>query len=143
MPAESLCMDTMKLQERVEAAPFNRFLGLTVTEIDDGALEFELPFRDEFARSDGNSIHGGVLASALDAAATFVISMAIDEKPLTVNLEVDYIRPTSATDAVVTAEAVRAGSTVAFSIAEVSQRYQGELVTVARGRGLFSSADPE
>lgn len=136
-------MDKADAQERISQSPFHQFLGLTVEEFDDGYVEIRAPYRPEFDRGDGDSLHGGVIASLLDTAATYAVVSTLEAGVPTVNLEVDYIRPTSAVDALVRGEVDRAGGTVAFSRAELLQEYRGELTPVARGRGLFSLAHLE
>lgn len=131
-------MDRQSVQAKIEQSPFNEFLGVEVSDLEEGAIEFRVPFDEQFARSDRDSYHGGVLSSLIDTAATFAVMTEIDEVPPTVNLEIDFMRPTSAAESVVTGAVIRAGSTVAFAEAEVTQEYQGERTTVARGRGLFS-----
>lgn len=133
-------MNEADAQEQLLRSPFHRFLDLSVEEFDDGYVEIRAPYREEFDRGDGDSLHGGVIASLLDTTATYAVISAVDAIVPTVNLEIDYVRPTSAVDAVVRGEVIRAGETVAFSQSELLQEYRGELTTVARGRGLFSTA---
>lgn len=133
-------MNEADAQEQLLRSPFHRFLDLSVEEFDDGYVEIRAPYREEFDRGDGDSLHGGVIASLLDTTATYAVISAVDAIVPTVNLEIDYVRPTSAVDAVVRGEVIRAGETIAFSQSELLQEYRGELTTVARGRGLFSTA---
>lgn len=136
-------MDKADAQDRITQSPFHRFLDLSVEEFDDGYVEIRAPYRREFDRGDGGSLHGGVIASLLDTAATYAVISELETGVPTVNLEVDYVRPTSAVDALVRGEVDRTGGSVAFSRAELLQEYRGELTTVARGRGLFSLAHLE
>ena len=132
-------MDKEEAIERIAQSPYHQFLDLSVDTFEEGRIELHAPFRDEFRRDD-SSIHGGVLASLIDIAATYATISAVDSGVPTVNLEVDYIRPTSPTDLVVEGTTIRAGSTIALARSEVRQEYEGRLTTVACGRGLFSTA---
>lgn len=136
-------MDRADAQARISQSPFHRFLGLTVKEFEDGYVEIRAPYRQEFDRGDDTSLHGGVIASLLDTAATYAVISTLETGAPTVNLEVDYVRPTATVDALVRGEVDRAGGSVAFSQAKLLQEYRGELTTVARGRGLFSLAHLE
>ncbi len=57
------------LQERIDRAPFNRFIGLTVTEITDAGITLRIPVREEvLGHATMGMLHGGVMAALIDTA---------------------------------------------------------------------------
>ena len=99
--------------------PFNRFLGMQLTHLDQGEARLELPFRDEFIGDPFRpALHGGVISTMLDTcggAAVFTTLQNIEDRTSTVDLRVDYLRPGRKETLVAEARIVRAGNRVAVA----------------------------
>lgn len=134
-------MELAEAQKRLESGGFHEFLGVTFEDIDPGHVELALPYHDGLARgSDGEMIHGGILASLLDIAVTYSVISEVDTGVPTVDLRTDYLRPALSKELSVVGDVVRIGGTVAVAEAEVTQVHDGQTKTVAMGRGLLSTA---
>ncbi|MEE8433774.1 MAG: thioesterase family protein [bacterium] len=98
-----------------QAIPFNRELGLTLLNADDGKATLRFDFQEKLV---GNFLthvlHGGVISSVLDVVGgTAVMSTFDRENPLhdlgTVDLRVDYLRPGSGAYFIATGQVMRPG----------------------------------
>ncbi|KAB2812684.1 PaaI family thioesterase [Pimelobacter simplex] len=131
---------TAGLNALLRTSPYNEFLGLTCTAADAhaGRLVLEMPLRPELARIGGEpQFHGGPVASLIDTAAVFATILASGVVPPTVNLRVDYLRPSSGTLLVATATVRRAGRSVGVADVDVTDD-QGRLTAI--GRATLSTA---
>jgi uncharacterized protein (TIGR00369 family) len=114
-------------------SPYARFLGVTVVRQGDGEVEFRLPFREEFVRTDGSDwLHGGVVAALADITGDFAVATRYGTGVPTIDLRIDYLRPARRGDLVAVGRAVRTGRTVGVADIEVRDS-GGGLVAVARG----------
>ena len=120
--------------------PFNRFLGVHVTEVGDGVARLELPFRTEFV---GNpllkTLHGGVISMLLDNCGGAAVWTQIGRNDLvsTVDLRVDYLRPGPLADLACEAEVVRMGNRVAVTDMKLFAIETPERV-IATGTGVYN-----
>ncbi|MCL8383482.1 PaaI family thioesterase [Xanthobacter aminoxidans] len=134
-PVTGAFHDLARIQGRLDRTPFNAWLGLRAVSASPDGVVFELEARQEFVSTPERQIvHGGVLASLLDAAAIYAVITATGCLQTTVDLRVDY----HATAAVGVLRArgtlVRLGKTLSCSEARVED-HSGRLV--ASGRGTF------
>lgn len=124
-----------------EVIPFNRFLGLKLDDVSDGAVTLRVPFRDELVGDPTRpALHGGVISMLIDTAggaATFVAARQLS-KVSTVDLVVDYLRPGPLKDLVARAQVARRGNRVCIATVEVSAAGEEELGPFARGRGVYN-----
>ncbi|MEP9370324.1 PaaI family thioesterase [Xanthobacter sp. VNH20] len=135
MPTSGTFCDLARIQARLDRTPFNAWLGLRAVSASADGVAFELEARQEFVSTPERQIvHGGVLASLLDAAAIYAVIAATGRLQTTVDLRVDY--HASATVGLLRARGtvVRLGKTLCCSEARV-QDHAGKLV--ASGRGTF------
>jgi uncharacterized protein (TIGR00369 family) len=124
-----------QLQSLLDDSPYHGFLRMEIVELDPEAkrLVLRLPFRPEYERVKATGqVHGGPLASLIDAAGTFLMWGALGIPAPTVNLRVDYLRPAVRSALVATATVRRAGRTVAVVDVDVRDD-QGRLVALGRG----------
>ena len=111
-------------RRKAEAAragvPFLKHLGIEVESIGPGTATLLLPVRPELMRNDG-IIHGGAIASVIDSAFAFAIipMLADNERTVTVDLTIHYMRPLGGGTARATARIVRAGRRVITVSAEL------------------------
>jgi uncharacterized protein (TIGR00369 family) len=110
-------MDITDLQDFVETVPFLRMLGMRLIDTE-GGVTFAATIGSDFVL-DGAVVHGGIVASLLDTAATFALIGASGHDWTTVDLRVDYLRPTPPGSVSVRGEVVRRGRTIGRSRAEL------------------------
>jgi uncharacterized protein (TIGR00369 family) len=103
-----------------EAVPFLKLLGIEVESVGPGTATLLLPVREELTRNDG-IIHGGAVASVIDSAFAFAIIplLAENERTVTVDLTIHYLRPLSGGTSRTDARVVRAGRRVITVSAEL------------------------
>ena len=88
-------MNLQALNDHVQCVPFFRFLGFSISEIDETQAVAEIPFDD---RLIGNPVieyyHGGLIASFMEAVAAIAVNPLFVGQPVKpINLTVDYLRP--------------------------------------------------
>jgi acyl-CoA thioesterase len=113
-------MNAERFADPADARPYYRLLGLrTDAGMDPGHARIRLEGRPELANARGD-IHGGVVASLLDAAMGVAVRSAYreGEGATTVSLTVNYLAPGRGT-LVATARVMRAGQSLASVEAEV------------------------
>jgi uncharacterized protein (TIGR00369 family) len=110
----------------------HELIGLELVELGEGRARFTLVPPASMRAGEGPYLHGGVLAAALDTAATFAVVSSIGRDASTVDLRIDYLRP--AVDAGLEVEGVtlRAGRRLAAAEATV-RAADGRPVALARG----------
>lgn len=129
-----------EVQERLDASPFIKFLGLTVVSLDHdkGEITMRAPMRPELERGAGTGQwHGGPIASIIDTVGDFALIMLIGRGLPTVNFRVDYLRPAIDTALIVTATVRRNGKTVGISDIDVFNE-SGTLLAI--GRATYATA---
>jgi uncharacterized protein (TIGR00369 family) len=126
---------TDEQRRRVEAAragvPFLKHLGVEVESVGPGTATLLLPVREEIMRNDG-IVHGGAVASVIDSAFAFAIIplLADNERTVTIDLTIHYLRPLSSGVSKTVARVVRAGRRVITVSAELFDE-NGKLAATA------------
>jgi uncharacterized protein (TIGR00369 family) len=120
-----------RIEQMREAVPFLKHLGIEVESVGPGTATLLLPMRKEIMRNDGIA-HGGAVASVIDSAFAFAIMplLAENERTVTIDLTIHYLRPFSAGVAKTTARVVRAGRRVITVSAELFDE-NGKLAATA------------
>jgi uncharacterized protein (TIGR00369 family) len=121
------------VQKILECTPIHRHLGFRCESIERGAacVVFSCPVGDAALRMDGvGQVHGGILATLIDSAATFAACIAAGRSVPTAALHVDYLRPTSGSDLVATAKVRKIGRSTA--VVDVEVESGGKLVALGR-----------
>lgn len=127
--------DRETLDARIKRGPFHQWLGLSITEVGDGEITIEVPWREEFVvNADGGYLHGGILATLIDLTADWAIATKLGRPFPTVDMRVDYHRPAVKTTLRATGRIVRLGATFTTSEAIVEDE-AGNLL--ASGRGTY------
>lgn len=132
-------MTRADLQAMVDGCPLHRLLGLTVEEFDSelGEVTLSLTARSDFSRDDDKvELHGGVIASLIDIAGDYAVSLKVGHGVPTINLHVDYLRFARGTKAVARARLIKCGRSIAVADIEACDE-TGTLIAV--GRGTYSS----
>jgi len=132
-------MDIAELQAYMDASPFIKHSGMTMTAIDKEAemLTMTMPLKPEFERAPGTGqFHGGPIAALIDTAGCFGLIMVLGHGVPTVNFRTDYLRPAINTGLRADARVRRIGRTVGVVDVDV---YDDNEKLVAVGRGTFRS----
>lgn len=132
--------DYEDLATAIRRCPFHRLLDIVpVPAHDESAVRISLDIRPDFWRSDdGGGLHGGVIASLVDVAATYAVMRTAGRPAVTAALTVDYLRPVSGSRAEAEARVVRTGRTTALADVEF---FDGT-VLAAVGRARFAFPEP-
>lgn len=121
----------------LENIPFWKHLGIKVRKAENGYAELFLPFKEELGQIRAN-MHGGALASLLDAAGAIALSSYIGNKLVaTVEMKINYLKPVTPEQSEVTAhaKAVQVGSTFGVSSIDIKN---GDGTLVATGIGTYA-----
>jgi len=104
----------------LDEVPFAKLLGIEVDSMEPGVATLSMKLRDEHMRNGGIA-HGGAIATLIDSAMAFAIIpiLAENERSITVDLTIHYLRPLSGGSARATARVVRAGRRVITVSAEL------------------------
>ncbi len=99
-----------RLREAFTQVPFAHLLGMEFVAAERGAATMRLKVRDELTRME-SIVHGGVIASLLDTAAAFAVLTLLepDERTVTVDLTIHYLRPATSGEIQAQARVLRAG----------------------------------
>ena len=106
-------MDPQKLARAKNAfasVPYAHFLGLQLTELNEGEVSISLDVRAELKQNQG-VVHGGAIASLIDTASAFAVLTQIElhERVTTTDLTIHYLRPISGGRMTATARIIRGG----------------------------------
>lgn len=104
----------------LDHVPFAKLLGIEVESVEPGHAVLTMNLRDEHMRND-DITHGGVIATLIDSAMAIAIMalLAENERTVTVDLTIHYLRPVSRGLAKASARVVRAGKRVITVSAEL------------------------
>jgi uncharacterized protein (TIGR00369 family) len=120
----------------LDGSPYQRFLGVTLISAVPGRVEMRLPFRDELLREDGSDwLHGGVVGALVDIAGDYAVASHFGCGVPTVDLRIDYLRPSRRGDLQAVGQTIRVGKTLAVADVEVRD---GSGQVVATGRGVYA-----
>ncbi len=124
----------MDLATMIQASPYHRWLGVKLVRAGNGEVEVHLPFRDEFLNDDeGQSLHGGIIATLADIAGCFAVIDAVQHDVPTVDLRMDYLKAARRGDNLIAvARTIKAGRNIGVADIEVRTE-DGRLVAVGRG----------
>ncbi len=104
----------------LDDVPFAKLLGIELDSLEPGHAVLSMAMREELKRNGGIA-HGGAIATLIDSAMAFAIvpMLAEDERSITVDLTIHYLRPVSEGTARASARVVRAGKRVITVSAEL------------------------
>lgn len=123
-----------------ENIPFHKFLGLKVLELGKGAVKLRVPLRAELiGEVRGGHWHGGVVATALDAAGGMAAASLLKspaDKLSTLDIRVDYLKHCKGKAIIATGKVIRAGKTSMVLDLKAYDEASEELL--ADGRAVFS-----
>jgi uncharacterized protein (TIGR00369 family) len=120
-----------QLQAVIETCEFDRWMNLKVQSLDESTLTVKLPFRSEIVGTPKvNRLHGGVVASLIDAAGCYLLIALLVKRVSTVNLVVDYLRPAHG-EMIAVARLVKLGGRICNVTVEVTGS-DGKLAATGR-----------
>jgi len=115
----------------LDHVPFAKLLGIEVDSAEPGHAVLSMKLRDDLMRNNGIA-HGGAIATLIDSAMAIAImeQLAENERTVTVDLTIHYLRPVSEGTAKASARVVRAGRRVITVSAELFDE-NGKLAATA------------
>lgn len=115
-------MTQLDLQAVSDEVPFHASLGLKVRRSEAGvAFQAEVG-TNYIVDKDSGTVHGGIVASLLDTAATFALMARTDHDWVTVDLRIDYLKPSRCGPITITGDVVRAGRSIGRARAELTDQ---------------------
>jgi len=133
MQASKVSVD--ELQVMADRCPFNAWLGLRIVSVGKGELTLTATWRDEMQGApERRLIHGGVLASIIDAAGDYAVATMLGHASPTVDLRVDYHRIANYGPITARARVVKLGRSVSTADASL---FDKDNRLIASGRGVY------
>ena len=113
-------------------APYFRLLDMKVVELDEGYARLTAPV-EERMNSRLGALHGGVLSSLADSAVAMALFTLIqpDEKPVTVELNINYLKPPKGDQVIAEARITSRGRTLAVGDVTITDK-MGRLIAMSR-----------
>ncbi len=115
-------------------------LGATLTLVEPGVVEIELPYRSELTQQHG-FLHAGVIASVLDSACGYAAFslMPADAEVLSVEFKINLLAPARGDRLLARAEVKRAGRTATVCTADAYTLEGAQRKAVATMLGTMMS----
>jgi uncharacterized protein (TIGR00369 family) len=126
-------------QSILEAQPFSRLLGTTMTKFENGEVELRLMLTEQLKQQHGFA-HGGVIACMADNAMTFAAGLSMGGGVLTAETKVNIVRPALGEEMVARAHTVSFGKTQGVARCEVYVVQDGVEKLCAAGQGTMLRA---
>jgi len=91
-------------------------IGATLTKVDYGVVEIEMPFRDDLTQQHG-FLHAGILSTALDSACGFAALSVMPEEAavLTIEFKINLLSPGRGDRFLFRGEVTKPGNTIIVS----------------------------
>ncbi|MFC2033044.1 PaaI family thioesterase [Chloroflexota bacterium] len=120
-------------------APYFKLLGMRVVALSEGYSRLVVPI-DESMNSRNGALHGGVLSSLADSAVAMALFAMIkpDEKPLTIDLNINYLRPVQGDQVTAEANIISRGRTIAVGVVDITDK-SGRLVAKSRATYMIAA----
>jgi acyl-CoA thioesterase len=124
------------VRARAHANLFWRYLGIEVEAAGEGWVKLRVAMRDELRNAPGAPVHGGVLATLVDAAiggalGTYGAAAAGGTDQATLDLNVSFVGAAHGEALLAEGRIIRRGRTIAFGETRVTDS-AGTLVAVGR-----------
>jgi uncharacterized protein (TIGR00369 family) len=124
------------VRARAHANLFWRYLGIEVEAAGEGWVKLRVAMRDELRNAPGAPVHGGVLATLVDAAiggalGTYGAAAAGGTDQATLDLNVSFVGAARGEALLAEGRIIRRGRTIAFGETRVTDS-AGTLVAVGR-----------
>jgi acyl-CoA thioesterase len=124
------------VRTRAQANLFWRYLGIEVEAAGEGWVKLRVPMRDELRNAAGAPVHGGVLATLVDAAiggalGTYGVAAGGGVDQATLDLNVSFVGAARGDALLAEGRIIRRGRTIAFGETRVTDA-TGTLVALGR-----------
>lgn len=110
-------MSDDSLTSAIVRSPFGRLLETVAEELEPDAVKLRVPFSTQ-RTTVGDLVHGGVIASLVDMAATAAAWSGVDDplayRGTTIGLNVSYLSGARGVDLVAEARVIRRGRSICF-----------------------------
>ncbi len=128
-----------RLREIFTRISYTRLLGIELVELGRGVAVFALELREELTRHEG-LMHGGAIASLLDTASAFAVMTLLDpdQRTVTVDMTVNFLRPVFDGRIEAHAKVLRAGRRLATLSVEAMDQ-NGKLTATASTTYLITT----
>ena len=115
-------------------------MGISLSRVGDGESELRLDV-EEHHLNPGGIVHGGVLATLLDACIGLALrsKLGMTSEHVTIELNVHYLSPARTGVLIGRGKAVRVGGRVSYGEAEL---FRDDGQSVAKGSGTFLIVQP-
>jgi uncharacterized protein (TIGR00369 family) len=134
-------LDFARLQQMVTSPPLHRWLGVSLTALDEAMVEITLPWREELvAHTEIRYTHGGIIATLIDLTGDYVIAAKLGRGVPTIDLRTDYHATALPGALVARGRLVKLGRTLATADVQVFSQ-SGQLL--ASGRGVYFTAEKD
>jgi uncharacterized protein (TIGR00369 family) len=131
-----------QIQALIVRAPFHQWLGLQVVAVSDDSIEIRAKWREEWVvNTERGYTHGGVIAALIDLAADWAMVKQTGRGVPTIDLRVDYHRPTIRSDLLAHGKVIRGGTQFATAEARIVD-LDGRLIASGRGTYFTAPAKP-
>jgi uncharacterized protein (TIGR00369 family) len=132
------------VRERARANLFWQYLGIEVEAAGEGWVKLRVPMRDELRNAAGAPVHGGVLATLVDAAVggalgTYGAASSGGVDQATLDLNVSFVGAARGDTLYAEGRIIRRGRTIAFGETRVTD---GASTLVATGRATYMLLPP-
>jgi len=135
-------MEVSELQRLLDTTPLHRALGLRVASVGGGGIVLRAEAGpDHLVEDGGDYLHGGVVATVLDSAATFALIGATGTDWSTVDLRIDYLRPAPPGPLEIRGAVIQVGRRLGRAGAEVVAAGGGPVLASATGTFVRAGQD--
>lgn len=113
---------------------FRELVGVELVESEEGRAVVELRAADRHL-NPGGTVHGGAVSTLIDVSMAEALRPMIEEgeRPVTIEVKVNYLEPGKPGTLVCTASVRKGGKRITITEAEVVQQESDELVALATG----------
>lgn len=117
-------------ENKMKHNPYWDYIGLKEISLINGHAVLELPIIHEVTQSRGN-VHGGVIASMVDAAvgAALRSTLNIGEAGVTVELKLNYLRPANGNKLIAKGDIIKKGKSITVGKAVIENDKKDEVAT--------------
>jgi len=128
-----------QIRSRLDASAFVDWMGLRLHALEDGRSELHLEIAEHHL-NPGRIVHGGIIATLLDAAIGLALrtKLGMDRTHVTVNLSVNYLKPFRAGTLIARGRAIHSGGRTGYGEADLLDI---EEAVLARGNATFLVID--
>ena len=124
-------MSVENRKKLLAGGPVWEYLGIDLIKMAEGKSEVHLPTKKEFTQLHGN-VHGGIIATLIDATMAAAMNSLLDEDEFTVTTEmkINYLSPANGPLMIGRGNVIKRGRTLSLCQAEMTDE-QGKLLAHA------------